>query len=239
VEIVLAHRAPNNDNASIGLDPAVLAGPAAPTRLDLPCGQYYLTGVSGSKPITIAAHGRTAVYIEGDLLTSADITFAVDPTGELDIFISGKLGTSAELRIGSPNYPALSRTYVGSTNGLGLSAQSRVAGNLYVGYGLVTWSAASDLYGALFAGDFQASAATRIHYDRAVLQAGNACPPPGGTSEGDGGLGDGGTVPNGCSSCRDCSNQACINGACGACGSSADCCAPLICMGGSCVPVVR
>jgi len=39
----------------------------------------------------------------------------------------------------------------------------------------------------------------------------------------------------GCRSCQDCRNQACINGACGACRTSADCCAPLVCSGGTCI----
>lgn len=38
----------------------------------------------------------------------------------------------------------------------------------------------------------------------------------------------------GCTSCRDCNNQACVNGACGACTTSADCCAPLQCFFGTC-----
>ncbi|HEX4406912.1 MAG TPA: hypothetical protein VH560_18870, partial [Polyangia bacterium] len=39
----------------------------------------------------------------------------------------------------------------------------------------------------------------------------------------------------GCNSCKDCGNQACVNGACGTCRTSSDCCSPLICKSGSCV----
>jgi hypothetical protein len=225
-DIIAAHRAPHNDDAAIGLDPAVFATSGGAPRLDLPCGNYYLTAVSQSDPLTIAAHGRTALYIDGDVQSSSALTFAVDPGAELDLFIAGTIDVSDALTIGSPNYPAASRTYVASANGVHFSAGSRIGGNVYAAYGLVTWSAGSDLYGAVYAGDFTASAATVIHYDRGVLVAGGACispPPP-----------DGG-VPQ-CVSCKDCGNQACVAGACGACHSTADCCAPLICTpSGQCV----
>ena len=219
VDIVAAHRPPNNDDALIHLDATVFETTGAPHRLDLPCGNYYLTKIDQSQALTIAAHGRTALYIDGDVQNSDTLTFALDPSAELDIFIAGTIVSSDKLTIGSPNYPALSRTYVGSPDGLRLSAGSRIGGNLYAAYGLVNWSAGSDLYGSIFAGDFAASAATVIHYDRAVLGTGGACTPP---PPPDGG------VPF-CGSCKDCGNQACVNGACGACTKSADCCAPLVC----------
>jgi hypothetical protein len=39
----------------------------------------------------------------------------------------------------------------------------------------------------------------------------------------------------GCQTCLDCNGQACINGACGSCTNSSQCCAPLVCQGGTCV----
>jgi hypothetical protein len=222
--MVQAHTPPNDDNASIGLDENLPVASNIPTRLDLPCGSYYLASIHHSVPITIWAHGHTALYIGGDVQSSDDIAFGVDPTGSFDIFIAGTLSTSAKLTIGSPNYPALTRTYIGSPGGAGFSAGTSIGGNVYAAYGLVTWSAGTDVYGSVFAGDFNASAATRIHYDAAILQAGIGCPGPGGDG--------GGTV---CSSCRDCLNQACVNGQCGACQTDADCCAPLVCSGGACV----
>jgi hypothetical protein len=226
--MVQAHASPNNDNAAIGLDENLPVASNAPARLDLPCGSYYLASLHHSVPITIWAHGRTALYVGGDVQSSDDIAFGVDPTGSFDIFIRGTLSTSAKLTIGSPNYPALTRTYVGSTGGVGFSAGTNLGGNIYAAYGPVTWSAGTDAYGSVFAGDFSATAATRIHYDAAVLQAGAGCPPAGGHATGDGG----GT---GCGSCRDCLNQACIHGQCGSCQTAADCCAPLVCSDGTCV----
>jgi hypothetical protein len=246
VAIVNAHTGTNNDNASIGLAATALENVATDTRLDLPCGQYFLTKIGGSHAVTIAAHGRTALYIQGDVTESADIAFAVDPTGELDLFVGGTISTSASMHIGSPNYPALSRTYLGTTNTMSLSANVRIAGELYVGTGAISWSAASDLYGAVFTNSWSSSAATNIHYDRAILRAGAACEGAGSPTDG----GTGGTStssssssssggPSGCSSCRDCNNQACNAGKCGACTTSADCCSPLECVQGECIAAVQ
>jgi len=228
--IVAAHRAPNNDDAAIGLNPAVFDAPAGPLRLDLPCGNYYLTKIDVSTPLTIAAHGRTALYIEGDVNPSAPLAFVLDPTAELDIFIAGTIKSSQTFVVGSPNYPALSRTYVGGTATLKMSQDIRIGGEFYAANSeLVDWSAKNEIYGSVFAGNFKSSNDTKIHYDRGVLVAGTAC-----SAE------SGGAGGSGCNSCKDCGNQACVNGACGACTSNAQCCAPLICGNlGKCIPQIK
>jgi hypothetical protein len=258
VDIVAAHRPPNNDNKAIGLDATVFEMPASPLRLDLPCGNYYLTKIVTSTPLTIAAHGRTALYIDGIVNPSASLAFVLDPTAELDVFIAGTISSSQTLVIGSPNYPALSRTYVGGTDKLAFSQDVRIGGEFYAAKSqLVDWSAKNEIYGSVFAGNFKSSNTTSIHYDRGVLQAGNACPPPSTPPPVDAGTPDAGTVDTGtvdtgavdsggdtggggggCGSCKDCGNQACINGTCGACGSDGDCCAPLVCSSGVCVPLI-
>jgi hypothetical protein len=244
-QIVAAHRPPNNDNALIGLNADVFAKPASPLRLDLPCGNYYLTTILTSKPLTIAAHGRTALYIDGDVTPSAPLAFVLDPTAELDIFIAGTIKSSQTLVIGSPNYPALTRTYVGGTAKLSFSQDARIGGEFYAANSqLVDWSAHEAIYGAVFAGNFKSSQVTTIHYDRGVLQAGSSCPPPGSGPDGGTGTPDGSTVPDasgggGCGTCDDCGNQACVSGACGPCTSDGDCCSPLQCISGTCGVIIK
>jgi hypothetical protein len=227
--IVAAHAPPNNDDAVLGLSPDVVAAGGGPLHIDLPCGNYYFTGISTSNPLTIFAHGHTAIYIDGDVTAGAPLAFQLDPTATLDIFISGTITTSQLLTIGSPNYPALCRAYVGGTAKLSFSQSANIGCNLYAAESaLVDWSATSAVYGSIFAGDFKASHDTTIHYDLGILSAGNEC-----------GGGDGGSGPPGCSSCRDCGNQACNSGQCGPCTTSADCCAPLECQNGTCVTVIQ
>jgi hypothetical protein len=226
-DIVQAHRAPNNDNDAIGLDEKALENPGAALRLDLPCGNFYLTSIQSSLALTIHVHGRTALYIEGDVSDSSSLAFTLEPTAELDVFIAGNLTTSDTFVFGSPNYPALSRLYVEGSAKMALSNDVRLGGELYAPNSeQLVWSAKNDIYGSVFAGNFRASDVTSIHYDRAVLRAGDGC----------GGMGGEGGGGSECGSCQDCHNQACTHGVCGDCGADSDCCAPLVCISGSCVP---
>jgi hypothetical protein len=234
VAAIVAARATDNDNAAVGLDARVFASPGfSAARLDLPCGNYYLTGIQAASPITIVAHGNTALYVDGDVVVSNALIVTPDPTAELDVFIAGSLCASSGLRLGSPSYPAQMRVYVGGDNACGSPGQSvrfsgpnnSIAANVFAKNGYSS-SAAAVNYGSIFAGSFQSSASTTIHYDRAVLAEGRNCGAP-----------DAG--PPACTSCRDCGNQACLpSGQCGSCSSSLDCCPPLICNQGFCQPAV-
>jgi cytoskeletal protein CcmA (bactofilin family) len=219
---VAAAQPPGNDNASIGLDPDLFAqGTAQPARLDLPCGRYYLRGIEAADALTIAAHGNTALFIDGDVHAVGAISFVLDPTAQFDVVISGTVAHAGSLMVGCPNYPALSRTYIGSPAGLAFTGASQLGGNVYAAYGEVQFSGGLTVYGSVFAGDVEAVGGATIHYDRAVL-GGELCPTPGGGS---------------CQTCKDCGNQACIGGACGSCTSDDQCCAPLVCQSGQCVDV--
>jgi len=222
-EIVKAHRSPNNDNAALGLREKSLENPGSALRLDLPCGNFYLTSIESSLALTVHVHGRTALYVEGDVSASSSLAFTLEPNAELDLFVAGTLKASSTFVFGSPNYPALSRAYIAGSAKIALSDDVRLAGELYAANSeQLVWSAKNAIYGAVFAGNFRASDVTDIHYDRAVLRAGDFCPPD----------------PQECGSCQDCHNQACKNGVCAACGADSDCCAPLVCSDGSCVPEI-
>jgi hypothetical protein len=224
--IVGAHES-SNDNDGIGLDPAVFESPRSALHLDLPCGNFYFTNIKTSLATTIAVHGRTAIYVGGDVVASSALAFTLDPDSELDVFVAGTLKVSDTFVFGSPNYPALSRLYVGGTAKIALSDDVRLAGEFYAANSeQVVWSAKNAIYGSVVAGNFRSSDVTSIHYDRGVLRAGDGC----------GGNGAGGAGGVECGSCQDCRNQACINGVCGACGGDDDCCSPLVCREGSCVP---
>lgn len=222
--LVAAHRATNNDNALIGLDPNVLMMPNAARRLDLPCGRYYLSGINTNAPTVIMATGRTALFIDGDVVTGSPLTFAVGPAGELDVFIADRLTTSAKMSIGSPNYPALTRLYLGGVgNSFTITNDVQFGGFLYLARGKFEASNPIEVFGGIIAGDFRNTGSTTIHYDRQVLEAGDYCPP----------------APPVCETCADCGNQACNAGTCGACSTSADCCSPLSCWEGECVLIIE
>jgi len=212
-----------NDNASISLSATAAQNPSSPVRIDLPCGKYYLSAITGSRAVTIVAHGHTALFVGGDISLSKPLAITLDPTATLDVVVGGNVGASSTMTIGSPNYPALSRYYIGGSNGFSISSGAELAAYFYTSQGLVGSSSSLEVFGGVFAHDFNNSSSTKIHYDGAVLDVGGDC----GTG-------------TGCTSCNDCGNQACINGSCGACTDSSQCCAPLVCdpQQGKCVDVI-
>jgi hypothetical protein len=242
--IVAAHATANdNGNVTPMLTAGILMGGGAPSRIDLPCGNFYFTGIS--QPTTIVAHGRTAIYIEGNISAGGDLKFTLDPTAELDIFVTGTITTGASLTIGSANYPALTRVYVGTTGSFTVQSGAIYGANIWAANAAVTWESSSDYFGSIIVGSLDNQAEAKVHQDTAILKAGLTCPQPGGGGgtggmSGPGTLPDGGIAPTTCNACTDCGNQACLpGGTCGACGPGADCCAPLICQNGSCVLAVR
>lgn len=229
---IIADAKAHNDNAQIGLSPQALSQLSTPTRLDLPCGRYFLQEIGASRAVTIAVHGRTALFIEQSIAGSDSIVFDVAPGAELDVFVGGSISIStSHTRFGSPVAPAQSRFYIAGS--LATATGAVLAGNFYLPRSSFITSGAVTLYGSVFSGSVSASQSLTIHYDSAILQAGGAC-------ENDAGIpfnpqSDGGPGPTSCNTCRDCGNQACVSGTCGACASNADCCAPLLCSQGRCV----
>src|SRR5260370_24519948 len=86
--MVAAHRRPANDNAAIGLSASAGIGTHS-GQIDLPCGSYYLSGIQASDgPLTVFAHGHTALYVDGDITASSPLSFQLDSSATLDIFIA-------------------------------------------------------------------------------------------------------------------------------------------------------
>ncbi len=124
-----------------------------------------------------------------------------------------------------------------------ISVRSDLNGLFYAANGPVDISAPLEMYGAIFAYQYEASSDTTIHYDLAAVRLGEACPPRVPEPPDDGGVPDGGSpdaapdagpMPE-CATCRDCDNQACNDGVCGDCTTDADCCSPLYCIAGRCI----
>ncbi len=219
----------HNDDATIGLNPDAVnsngSGYGGANRLDLPCGRYYLSAIHAGSAITIAVHGRAAIFVGGDIRMGSPLSVTIDPQAELDLFVGGTIDSGADISFGSTEVPAQSRIYVaGSSMSLG-GSNLVIAGNFYLPNAAFSNGNPMTLYGSMFTGSYGGGPLT-VHYDTAVLSAGQECAVN---------APDGGAVA--CSSCRDCGNQACVNGSCGACRSRLDCCSPYICSpSGRCIP---
>ncbi len=237
-DIVADHEL-DNDNALIGLDADALSGVGS-TRLDLPCGNYYLDSVQGNS-ITIVAHGNTAVYVGGDI-NAQDITISADSDGQLDLFVAGDVISSNQLDLGSPNHPALMRVYIGGDGGLSINNRLYAGANLYVVPGGINNNVETEVFGALYVQDFASNVHARFHYDRRVTSVGDDCPDPtdpdpdpdadAGYDAGDADVGtpdadqpDTGEPDGGDDFCGTQDDN---------CSTDSDCCSPLVCSEGQC-----
>ncbi|MEW5850625.1 MAG: hypothetical protein AB2A00_17700 [Myxococcota bacterium] len=229
---IIASRRTDNDNEVIGLTPDAWESLTAEVDLTLPCGRYYVTGIGAAAAVTLHATGRTALYVDGDIRLAGVLEVELEtPEAEMDIFVAGNIVAAGILRFGSSERPARVRTYVAGTEDILLAGDLDFGGNLYAPRARVMAAGPMEIFGSIFARSMVEAGLVTVHYDKAVLVAGNSC----GTADSpDGGPG----IPSGsCQSCTDCLNQACVGGTCGACTDSSECCAPLVCEEGRCISI--
>jgi len=171
--IVVAHRAPANDNSALNLSPTVLVG-NNPAKLDLPCGNYYLSQVNAAQPLTIAVHGHTALYVDGNLQASQTLTFQIDPGATLDTFVSGNFSATQTLNLGSLSRPGSCRLFVAGTSFVASGAVAYGC-NVYAPNALITLANNSVVSGSIFGANVQSSGNATVHYDKSILGAGSEC----------------------------------------------------------------
>jgi hypothetical protein len=220
-----------NDNASINLDPDAFQNIVGiGVEKTLPCGRFYITGISGVGGVTLHVPGRTALFIDGDVAQTGALNVDLGPDGELDVFIDGNLISTGAASFGSQERPAASRIYLSGAGDVVLTGATGFVGNLYAPRSRITSTGAAFVYGSIFGRVIDIPGFMSVMYDVAIADAGDDCPPP---------VVDDPSAPP-CQVCGDqCgSTQACVSGTCGPCASDADCCAPLVCDHGECVPLI-
>ncbi|WP_343073445.1 DUF7305 domain-containing protein [Pyxidicoccus fallax] len=176
VAALIAHHAVDNDNAAIGLDAAALEGISGERTLELPCGRFLLTRITGTGRATLTLRARTALFIQDGVDLGEGLTVDVQPPGELDLFIGGAVTVAGPLLVGSTAMPSRVRVYVARSSVLALSAGSTLAGNLYAPGAQLNLSGNADVFGSMFVRRLEGSGALSLHYDADVLDAGSACP---------------------------------------------------------------
>jgi hypothetical protein len=238
IAALVNHRRDHNDNALIGLAANALVGSTI-RRLDLPCGSYYLSGINAPDDITIVAHGRTALYIGGDV-SAKRLVIQASPDAELDVHIVGNLQITQGFTFGNPHFPAATRLYLGGTGGLQVTQNVDIGGFVYSYPGRIHITDNVTIYGGVFANEVTVTQSLRIHYDRQILRAGESCDPdptpdpmPDPDPGMDAGFPDADPRPDtGPGPDPDPGNQ-CV-GFEDRCTVDADCCAPLVCDRGRC-----
>ena len=237
IDAIVDRRKENNDNDAIGLEADALADIDSTKRLDLPCGEYYLSGVDVGNSVTIVAHGKTALYIDGDLTAGNDFDILPAPSAELDVFVTGNVDFGNAATVGSPAYPASMRLYIGGEDGWQIGNSLTIGANVYAFPGTIDAGNDLEVFGGLYANRLEVGNGLTVHYDREVLDTGEDCPdddpdpnddPDAGTDAGpDGGSGDP-DAGGGGDQCR-------TSGT--ACSEDSQCCTPLVCHEGACSAV--
>lgn len=218
--IVDAHRE-DNDNQVIGLDPRSLqSGTNEGMYLELPCGRYFLDEIDRSGPTTIVATGNTALFIGGDIHANTEFIITLTPNAQLDIFVAGSVNIGRDFQLGSPNYPALLRMYVGGPSGLRTNDAVQLSGFVYAVPGRLDTNQAMEIFGGVYAAEITTNDLVTIHYDRRIASASRECPEP---NPGDGSNPGEGPDPV----------PTCGSGG-SSCDTNGDCCAPLVCHEESC-----
>lgn len=209
-EIVAAHTSDNN-NADIGLDEDIFSDDGDEARrIDLPCGEYYLSEISRNAPVTIVAHGNTALYIGGDIHSNGKVTITLTPDAQLDIFVAGSVNTNTGMTLGSPNYPALLRMYIGGDAGLHTNIGADISGYIYAVPGGINANTSMEVFGGVYGQSIHTNVGSKFHFDRLINIVGESCP-------------DGSPDPDPDPDPDICATET------DTCETSSDCCAPLVC----------
>jgi hypothetical protein len=206
----------SNDDVAAGFTSASLS-PAPATTVSIPCGRYYFDGITGST-VSLSITGRAAIFVDGDLHASSQLTITPEAGAQLDLFVTGNLVLEGGASLGSPSAPAAVRVYVGGST-FTLSGSAQLGANIYAPSADVQLSSDLSMSGSLFVGSLAMSGAFTVHYDESILST-SGCTPAGSP----------------CQTCHDCegATPACKAGTCTACVTDSDCCAPLHCNAGQC-----
>lgn len=117
-----------NDNATAGLDAFDLEGIDGATVLDLPCGRYHLSAISGAGPVTIHAHGRVTVDVDGAIDLNDSLTVDTDG-GTVELVVEETVRVGGDLDLGGPGGDA--RLLIAGQGALPIDGVTRITGVLY------------------------------------------------------------------------------------------------------------
>jgi hypothetical protein len=220
---LVANAKSTNDNSR--LSPDFLASISGNRDWAMPCGRIYLSQIAGAGDVLVHVNGTSALFIDGSIDLKGSLTFQPAGGAELDVFVKQDLSVQGTLSLADQDRPAAGRISVGGSQPIALTTP--FVGNLYAPRARVTASTALEVWGAIFASDFQGSSSANFYFDRDIVAVGTNCKAP--------------LPPAGlCTQCEWCSGgTACVDGLCNLCGSDSDCCGQSACESGSCVPLVR
>ncbi len=156
------------DNASITLAEDALSFVGSESTLDLPCGRYRLTGISGEAPLTIRAEGRVALLVDGDLTSTSTLRFDIAEGARLDVFVAGGVAIDGAVVLGDPDRPEAFRLYASGASSVFFGGGLTLGGVLHAPDAAVVTRGTVEVFGALLVGRLTGEGEILVHQDLAL-----------------------------------------------------------------------
>jgi hypothetical protein len=162
--------------------------------IHLSSGNYYVTASDTVGTSAIVIDGIVSVFVDGSLAQVGAQGWLIAPGGQLDLFVSGNVGSVGSLVAGDPSAPSAFRLYIGGTQdtSLGTVGTSAFFGAIYAPESNIKYVGSTLVVGAIFAKTIEGVGTLTIEY-------GDQSQPPSscGTGTGSGSTGNGSNGGNG------------------------------------------
>ena len=139
-------RAGDNDDADMPSDQ--LANFDGAQTLDLSCGRYYFTRLSGSGPLRVRAQGNVAIYVGQDVAIDSNLAIDGDEGSSVSLFVAGNVRVGGTIATGGG---AQLRLVVGGNGTVDLNGDCVFSGMLYAPRSDLVTRGRFELSGSLFA----------------------------------------------------------------------------------------
>jgi hypothetical protein len=167
--IVSAHSTQNaNARISLGAD-ALVKGASS---VDLPCGEFFVNSIAAGPELELRVHGRTALYVAGDVTLEEGLRVTLDAGAQLDLVIAGNL-TVEDGTLGAQTAEWV-RLWIGGKM-VQLGRFAGLSASVYSPNAVVTSDGDLSLHGALLAGQLSVAGDVAVHFDADVLASGTTC----------------------------------------------------------------
>ena len=172
----VSNRRNNNDNDSLSIANDFSSEIASSRSFDIPCGQYYLTGIRTGQQasIEIRVHGHVGVFVDGDVVLGGNLVVTPDDDAELDLVIAGALNIRGGSKLGAPSAAARTRGGTTASNTISLGDQYQLSALVYAPSAAVSAGVGLSINGSLFARTLSAGD-VKIAYDPAAATGGQSC----------------------------------------------------------------
>jgi hypothetical protein len=166
VKAAVDARASDNDNGDLPV--GMFAGIAGTRALELACGRFYFSRISGSGAVQIKASGNVAIYIGANVELTGDLIIEPDGPTQVSLFIAGNVLVTGRVQLASPDGALNVRMVVGGDGTVNLRGDVVMNGLVYAPRAELVSDGRFELNGALFAERVNPNRELIIHYDASL-----------------------------------------------------------------------